>query len=280
MNRYKYLLAAVVSALAVAAFAPQAWAAESAYSGRVLIDVSRHGEAWYVSPVTGERTYLGRPQEAVARLAAVATRIGLASIQRLPESDGLPKDEERISAHAGYVLGPNDAVGAFWYVDPVLRLRRRLATADDAWQIMRAGTPVNAAVLAAIPVAKAAPVTEEAACVEVMSADTLKLKDGRRVRLLNVDTPSNPELQDAAKTRLSRWCDGKTLLTLERDAAADDADGRLPRHAFASGAYLNLDLVANGLAFHNIASPNYKYAEQMVVAGLDAQRHMMGFWKK
>ncbi|MEK7122653.1 MAG: hypothetical protein AAB855_02240, partial [Patescibacteria group bacterium] len=42
--------------------------------GFFLIEVERNGEAWYVLPETGQRLYLGRPDEALTRLQAIADK--------------------------------------------------------------------------------------------------------------------------------------------------------------------------------------------------------------
>src|SRR5687768_18105490 len=99
--------------------------------GRVLLDVSSHGEAWYVNPQTHERVYLGRPAEALERLKDRATYATFANITRVPEAAGEPRDEDYEKAVAGKVLAPDDLVGAAWYVDPGTHTRRRLATPED-----------------------------------------------------------------------------------------------------------------------------------------------------
>jgi endonuclease YncB( thermonuclease family) len=281
MKNYKHLIVTALSCAVIVGFASSAWAADAAASrlGHVLIDVSRHGEAWYVNPHTHMRIYLGRPNEALERLRGAGVHVDSLNIARLPEAAGGAGDAAYAEAVSGEVLMASDIPGAAWYVDPVLHFRRRLASAWDAWEIMRYGEPVSAATLAAIPVEPTVSVTEMVTCREVMSADTLALTDGRTVRLLNVDIPSNPELQSVAMDELRPYCDGREMV-IERDMDARDADGKLLRHAFAGDVYLNGDLVRGGLAFHDIQSPNFKYAEEIVVAGLDAQHQKKGFWNK
>ena len=38
--------------------------ADSFLSGRILLQVESHGEAWYVNPINSQRYYLGRPDDA------------------------------------------------------------------------------------------------------------------------------------------------------------------------------------------------------------------------
>jgi endonuclease YncB( thermonuclease family) len=145
---------------------------------------------------------------------------------------------------------------------------------------MRSGKPVTTAMIAGIPVEpEDPPVVTESRVVAVKSADTVELDDGTEVRLLSVDIPSNDDLQDAAMSRLHELMLGRTV-RLERDRKDTDAEGRLQRYAHVDGVNVNLDLVRHGLAFHNVSSPNFKYAEQLIVAGIDAMRHKFGFWEE
>jgi endonuclease YncB( thermonuclease family) len=280
---------AVVSALAVASLAmplaviaaaptPVLYAAETnLHAGRVVIDVGRHGEAWYVMPDGSARVSLGRPSEAVAALASAAVSAPMQDILKIPTVSGMPHDADYVESVLGQVLRPSDVVGALWYVDPTLRVRRPIASAWDAWEIMRFGTPVRSAEVDALPERETPPVTETAVCESVVATNTIRLEGGREVRLLNVDAPDNLDLQSAAKAWLAALCEGKTV-TLERDVAEADLAGRLARHVLIGDVYLNLDVVRRGWAFHDIESPNFKYAEQMIVAGLDAKRLQSGFW--
>jgi endonuclease YncB( thermonuclease family) len=283
MRRYIWLalLAAIFCFLPAgvsAASDPQAEA--KANAGRILIDVAAHGEAWYVNPQSLARVYLGRPHEALERLQKRAIYVNFWNISRLAESDGMPNDVEYAKAVAGYVLSPDDLLGAAWYVSPSLGLRLRLATPDDAWLVMKTGVAVSSAVLKAIPIeteTEVKPVGEHAV-KKIVSADTLDLDDGSRVRLISVDVPSNPDLQQAAMDRIASVIGGRTVM-LETDVKDTDAAGNKLRFVRAGDVNLNYDLVRNGLAFHNIEFPNYRYAEQLIVGGLDAMNQKKGFWQ-
>lgn len=248
--------------------------------GRVLIDVSSHGEAWYVNPQSYMRVYLGRPEEALERLVARAFHVNYMHIERLAEREGDEYDEEYAANVAGHIMAPNDLIGAAWYVDPDTMLRRRLAVPQDAWEIMRTGTPVTGAALVGIPVEQNDPPRfTEGEVADVKSADIIGLEDGTEVKLLSVDTPSNEDLQEAAKLRLRELLLGRSV-RLERDWKNTDPTGRLQRYVYSGDVNVNLDLVRRGLAFHAIEYPNYKHAEQLIVAGIDAMRHGFGFWEE
>jgi len=53
-----------ISILLLTPFFAQAGATANRLSGKILLDVERNGEAWYVYPVDNHRYYLGRPNDA------------------------------------------------------------------------------------------------------------------------------------------------------------------------------------------------------------------------
>lgn len=53
-------------------------------SGRILLQVQQHGEAWYVHPVDLRRYYLGRPADAFALMSALGLGISAADLARIP----------------------------------------------------------------------------------------------------------------------------------------------------------------------------------------------------
>ena len=250
--------------------------------GRILINVSGHGEAWYVNPQSKMRVSLGRPNEALERLSERALQVNYFHIERLAELAGAKTDEVYAKQVAGFILAPNDLPGASWYVDPATGRRLRLASPDDAWALMQNGVGVTAATLKAIPIEPVSrydrPRIEQVKVKSVLTADTLELADGSKVRILNVDTPANPELQQAAMERLSALIGTNGTVSIERDVDDRLSDFRILRHVFANGSNLGYELVRNGLAFHDFYEPNFKYAEQFVVASIDAARLKRGFW--
>ncbi len=252
--------------------------APDALLGKILIDTGRHGEAWYVNPQSRMKVELGRPADALSRLKDRAVYVGFVNIARLAERDGEKTDAAYAKKVSGAVLAPDDVIGAAWYVDTVSGLRHRLATPDDAWQIMRTGIPVSSKVLDAIPSEGATPTVFSVVQVKhAIAGDTLELIDGTKVVLISVNVPANPALQDAAKLRLDAITAGKTVV-LEKDGKDKDADGRTWRFVHAGETNVNYELVRDGLAFQVIDFPNYKYAEMLIVGGLDAARLQRGFW--
>ena len=96
--------------------------------------------------------------------------------------------------------------------------------------------------------------TQEAAVVaSVTDGDTLRLRDGRRVRLLQIDTPelgSRECYSRAARTALLGLAPPGKPIVLESDPALDRVDryGRLLRYVKRNGVNVNLELVRRGAA--------------------------------
>lgn len=247
------------------------------HAGSVVIDADRHGEAWYVNPQTRMKVYLGRPSEALERLVSRAIPVNSMHVERLADVGAPAPDPEYAKQVAGYVLAPNDVIGAAWYVTTDGH-RQRLATPADAWAVMRAGVPLPSGAIDAIPTEpKLADRFTVAKVKEITAADTLTLDDGRTVKILNVDIPANPVLQDAAKAKLSAVIKAGTVL-LERDADDKDRSGRLLRHVHVGTTNLGYELVRNGLALTDFGESNWRYAELMIVGSIDASRTKKGFW--
>jgi len=125
--------------------------------------------------------------------------------------------------------------------------------------------------------------SEDGVVAYVNDGDTLRLRDGRKVRLLQIDAP---ELRGdcygkGALAALRRLAPEGTRVTLARDPGLDARDGygRLLRYMFASGRNLNLELVRQGAA-----SPYFyrkergRYAEALLDAVDEARREQRGYW--
>jgi hypothetical protein len=247
------------------------------FAGHVVIDAGRHGEAWYVNPQTRMKVFLGRPAEALERLVARSVPVNYRHVERLADVGATAPDPEYAKQVAGYVISPNDLIGAAWYVTPDGH-RLRLATPADAWAVMRTGVPLPSGAVDAIPTEpKPADRFAVAKVKEVASGSTLTLADGRTVKILNVDVPANPVLQDAAKAKIAALTKGGTVL-LERDTDDKDASGVLLRHVHVGTNNVGYDLVREGLALTDFGDANWRHAELMIVGSIDAAREKKGFW--
>jgi endonuclease YncB( thermonuclease family) len=132
--------------------------------------------------------------------------------------------------------------------------------------------------------APAPPVPEgESATIEwVVDGDTVRLDDGREVRLVQIDAPeagSDCFGRDATRALIA-LAKGERV-SLERDPALDDVDtyGRLLRYVFAEGRNLNVALVADGAAApYFFRNQRGRYAGALDDAVADARERDRGLW--
>ena len=86
----------------------------------------------------------------------------------------------------------------------------------------------------------------------VADGDTLRLSDGQRVRLVQIDAPERGQecFGDQARAALLRLVPPGTQIELEREPGLDDHDrfGRLLRTVRLHGRNVNLALVVEGAA--------------------------------
>ena len=113
--------------------------------------------------------------------------------------------------------------------------------------------------------------------------DTLRLADGRRVRLVQIDAPEpGSECYGTQATRLlSELAPPGTPVELERDPRLDDTDrfGRLLRYASAGGRTLNVVLVERGAAApYFFRGDRGRYTDELEEAAADAKAAQRGLW--
>ncbi len=132
---------------------------------------------------------------------------------------------------------------------------------------------------------EAARSTESAVVASVYDGDTLTLRDGRRVRLLQIDTPelgSGECYSRAARTALLRLAPLGARIALEADGSLDRVDryGRLLRYVRRTGTNVNLELVREGAAApYFYRGEKGRYAAALLAAARQAQAAKRGLWK-
>jgi len=69
--------------------------------GKILIQTESHGEAWYVSPVSGQRFFLGKPKDAFEVMKANGIGITNADLSKIRVADenlgGIDSDNDGLS---------------------------------------------------------------------------------------------------------------------------------------------------------------------------------------
>ncbi len=131
---------------------------------------------------------------------------------------------------------------------------------------------------------------ESVAIKTVYDGDTLTLKDGRKIRLIGVNTPergrkgkpdealalaAKQAVQSAVQTDNSRQRDVRLYLGREQT----DAYGRKLGYLFVDGQSLSAMLLSKGLAWHVVVPPNIGLAPCFGVAEKSARRQGKGLWR-
>ena len=131
-----------------------------------------------------------------------------------------------------------------------------------------------------------------------VDGDTLKLSDGRRVRLIGMDTPelhySEKLLRDAQKSGRDiktiqalgkkaadftrRLCEGRPV-RLELDVRKTDKYGRLLAYVYLEdGTFVNAKIVEEGYAQVMTIPPDVKYADYFLKLLKEARENRRGLW--
>jgi micrococcal nuclease len=127
--------------------------------------------------------------------------------------------------------------------------------------------------------------SQVAVVASVYDGDTLTLRDGRRVRLLQIDTPelgSGECYSPAARTALLSLAPPGKRVVLEADPALDRTDryGRLLRYVKRNGVNVNVELARRGAAApYFYGGDRGRYASSLMRAAQGAKAAKRGLWK-
>jgi endonuclease YncB( thermonuclease family) len=128
------------------------------------------------------------------------------------------------------------------------------------------------------------PRSETAVVASIYDGDTLSLRDGRRVRLLQIDTPelgSGECYSRVARTALLRLTPIGRPVVLEIDPALDRTDryGRILRYVKRNGVNVNVELVRRGAAApYFYRSDRGRHAATLMRAAQRAEASKLGLW--
>ena len=123
-----------------------------------------------------------------------------------------------------------------------------------------------------------------AATIErIIDGDTLVIRSGQHVRLVQIDSPEAGEecYADAATRELTRLARPGLRVVLERDPRLDAIDryGRLLRYVWVGKTNVNVELVRRGAAtpwFYD--GDRGRYAARLLAAVSAARRAARGMW--
>lgn len=107
-------------------------------SGRILLQVESHGEAWYFSPIAKKRYYLGRPDDAFRIMRDQGVGISNSDLAKISTSDNkFTGDLDFSKKHKGKIFLAVEDKGQAWYVNPLDLKRYYLGRPADAFAILR-----------------------------------------------------------------------------------------------------------------------------------------------
>lgn len=122
---------------------------------------------------------------------------------------------------------------------------------------------------------------------KVIDGDTILLSDGRKVRLLGINTPEIAHFNndaDAGGDEAKQWLTHKILhqsVRLVTDAEYTDKYQRTLAYIFTSNdEHINQELVAQGFATVSIYPPNLLYAQELATAQTQAEQMRLGIWDR
>jgi endonuclease YncB( thermonuclease family) len=124
---------------------------------------------------------------------------------------------------------------------------------------------------------------EAGVVARVTDGDTLRLRDGRRIRLVQIDAPERDTecYGRAAGAALARLTPPGTRVMLERDPSLDGRDGygRLLRYVLVGELDVNLELVRLGAAApYFFRGERGRQAGSLLSAAEAARAHRRGLW--
>lgn len=124
----------------------------------------------------------------------------------------------------------------------------------------------------------------------MIDGDTIKLIDGRSVRLIGINTPEMAYKQRpaeafakqaklAVKLLLEDSPPGESKVGLQYDAERKDRHGRTLAHVYLpDGRSIEAELLTRGLAAHIVVPPNLDHRKCYREAELEARRVNKGVW--
>lgn len=120
---------------------------------------------------------------------------------------------------------------------------------------------------------------ETAKVIRVIDGDTIVIEGGYHVRYIGIDAPEKGEpYYLEAKQYNEQLVLGKRI-QMEKDVSERDNFGRLLRYVYASGVFVNAEMVRNGYALAKAYLPDTKYQKYLAEMENEAKQLHKGLWR-
>jgi micrococcal nuclease len=116
----------------------------------------------------------------------------------------------------------------------------------------------------------------------VADGDTFRCVDGRRVRLIGIDSPESQQQPYGGRARsaLLEMLPSGAAVRLETDVVPMDRYDRLLAYVWVGPTLVNEAMVRDGWAVLYTVPPNVKYVERLIRAQNEARAHGAGLWSQ
>ncbi len=125
---------------------------------------------------------------------------------------------------------------------------------------------------------------DEAKVIRVVDGDTFELEDGKKVRMIGVDTPETVDPRKSAQcfgkeasNKTKELLEGKTV-RLVKDVSDTDRHQRLLRYVYVGDTFINDSLVREGFAKSSSYPPDIKLQDQFRESEEYARTNKKGLW--
>jgi micrococcal nuclease len=116
----------------------------------------------------------------------------------------------------------------------------------------------------------------------ISDGDTFRCADGRRVRLIGIDSPETEQhpYGEAARQALLQRVPLHTVVRLETDVAPLDRYGRVLAYVWVGPSLINETMVHDGWALLYTVPPDVRYVERLAQAQKWARANGAGLWSQ
>ena len=113
---------------------------------------------------------------------------------------------------------------------------------------------------------------------EVISLDTIRLKNGQYVKYIGVDGPESGDEDFDNAREFNLMLVGKREVTLQFDTFGRETDGALLAYVFVDGIFVNGEIIRHGFARFTPNEKNTKYQKMLTAYEADAVSKKKGVW--